>query len=94
VKRLPYDVQRDMSFYRLSVEFRNAIERMMIRQGRTLDTDHLWWGFGDTGRRREPPSDGGLAGSRVPRRPHGGVGGDGVELEQPIPADEDLGTVV
>ena len=83
-----------MPLYRLAVDFRNAVERMQIRQGRTLDSDHLWWGFGDTGRRRDPPSDGGLAGSRVPLRPSGRGGGDGVELEEPIAADRDIGNVV
>lgn len=83
-----------MSFYRLSVEVRNAIERMMIRRGRPLDTDHLWWGFGDTRHHHEPPSDGGLAGSRVPRRPPGGIDGHGAELVEPIAADEDVRKLV
>jgi hypothetical protein len=81
MRRLPYDVQRDMSVYRTFVEFRNAVERMMIRRGRPLDLDHVWWGFPQTG--GQPGEGPGLAGSRVPRRPYGGSGGARVELDEP-----------
>ncbi len=70
------------------VEFRNAVERMQIRRGRSLDTDHLWWGFGDRGYGRPPTDDGGLAGSRVPRHPPGGADGIAVALEEPDAFDK------
>jgi hypothetical protein len=81
MRKLAYDVQRDMSVYRTFVEFRNAVERMMIRHGRPVDIEHVWWGFRQTG--REPGEGPGLAGSRVPRRPYGGSGGARVELAEP-----------
>jgi hypothetical protein len=88
MRRLPRDVQRDMTFYRAVVDFRNAVERMMVSRGRPLDVDHVWWGFGYTGWQHPPPvGDGGLAGARVPRRPPGGAGGAGVEIDEPIEND-------
>jgi hypothetical protein len=88
MRRLPHDVQRDMTFYRAVVDFRNAVERMMVSRGRPLDVDHVWWGFGYTGwQRHRPTGDGGLAGSRVPRRPHGGSGGARVQIDEPIESD-------
>ena len=81
MRRLPCDVQRDMSVYRTFVEFRNAVERMMIRRGTLIDLDHIWWGFGST--HNQPGEGPGLAGSRVPRRPPGGSGWTRVELDEP-----------
>ncbi len=72
-----------MAFHRTVVGFRNAVERMLVTRGRNLDIEHLWWGFGTDGGRRDASDDGdddGLAGSRVPRRPSGGVGGGAVGL--------------
>jgi len=64
---------------------------MMIKRGKALDTDHLFWGFGGYNqlpRRRvdedESTDDDGLAGSRVPKRPYGGAGSAGVALEPPV----------
>jgi hypothetical protein len=88
MRRHAYDVQRGMPFYRAVVDFRNAVERMMVSWGRPLDVDHVWWGFRDTGWHRPPPTgDGGLAGSRVPRRPPGGAGGARVQIDEPIESD-------
>lgn len=93
---LRHDGQRELPFYRLVVSFRNAVELMMITRGRPLDSDHLFWGFGgyrDPPRRKRSggdwpddqwPDDDGLAGSRVPKRPYGGTGEAGVELEPPV----------
>jgi hypothetical protein len=91
VRKLPYDVQRDMTFYQVIVGFRNAVELMLIIRGRPLDPDQMWWGFG----RDEPPprrrgsdrDDDGLAGSRVPKRPYGGSGAATVELAPPFDGD-------
>ncbi len=82
MRRLPYNVQRDMAFHRTVVGFRNAVERMLVTRGRNLDTEHLWWGFGTDRGRGDASDDGddGLAGSRVPRRPSGGVGGAALKL--------------
>ncbi len=44
--KLLYDVQREMTFYRVAVDFRNAVEKMLVIRGRPLDQDYLWWGFG------------------------------------------------
>ena len=85
MRRLRYDVQRDMAFYRVVVDFRNAVEQMVVSRGGPLDVDNLWWGFGDTGsQRRRPTDDGGLAGSRVPRRPPGDEGDDRIQITEPI----------
>lgn len=95
--RIPYDVQRDLNFYRTVVAFRNAIERWQIVRGTIEDPDQvaLWWGFGYVGRRPHeggaggydrpddfgPRDDDDLAGSRVPRRPLGGAGAAGAEAD-------------
>jgi hypothetical protein len=86
-----HDGQRELPFYRLVVGFRNAVELMLIKRGKALDTDHLFWGFGgydQPPRRRmdqdEWRDDDGLAGSRVPKQPYGGAGSAGVELEPPM----------
>lgn len=91
---LRHDGQRELPFYRLVVSFRNAVELMMIKRGRPLDTDHLFWGFGghEQPPRRRPgddewTDDDGLAGSRVPKRPYGGTGAAGVELPPPVEDD-------
>jgi hypothetical protein len=93
---LQNDGQRDLPFYRLVVSFRNAVELMMIKRGKPLDPDHLFWGFGGYEHRPRPrrdddewpgdewPDDDGLAGSRVPKLPYGGMGGASVELEPPF----------
>jgi hypothetical protein len=79
----PPAFERDLPFFRTVREFRNAVERMMVRRGQPIDVDHTWWGFGE-GRRRHPPDGGsGLAGSRVPRRPSDDSGGAVVELAEP-----------
>jgi hypothetical protein len=87
---LPQDVQRDMAFYRVAVDFRNAIEQMQARHGRLDDPDHRWWGFGDLRRGRDKPQDprdwsgdDGLAGSKVPKHPPPGAGEATVELDEP-----------
>jgi hypothetical protein len=81
---LAYDVQRDLAFYRLTVDFRNAVERMQLRLGRELGADHRWWGFGDL---RSAPwpldDDAGPAESRVPLHPPRDPGGAAVQLETP-----------
>ena len=82
MRKIRYDVQRDMSFYRTLVGFRNAIERMWMNRGDLPDSDHRFWGFGGYGG-RPTGGDDGLAGSRIPRRPYGGSGAAGVELEPP-----------
>jgi hypothetical protein len=91
VRRLPYDVQRDMRFYEVVVGFRNAIELMQIIRGRPLDPDHLWWGFARNEPRRGSggtgADDDGLTGSRVPRRPFGGADAAAVELAPPVEPD-------
>ena len=77
VRKLPYDVQRDMAFYRTVADFRNAVERMMFRRGTLPDAEHVFWGFGGPPPRypQRGSDDDGLAGSRVPRRPHPDSGG-------------------
>jgi hypothetical protein len=88
MKRHLYDVQRDMTFYRAVVDFRNAVERMLVSRGRSLDVDHVWWGFGYADLHRQPPTgDGGLAGSRVRRRPPGGAGGARVQIDEPVESE-------
>jgi hypothetical protein len=77
-----------MTFHAVAVGFRNAVEQMLIRHGRPDDLEHMWWGFGPY-ERSWPPGprrgdDDGLAGSRVPRRPHGGTDAARVELEEPV----------
>jgi len=90
MRRLAYDVQRDMTFYRVAVEFRNAVERCQIREGRSLNAEHLWWGFGDSGRPFPGQGDdGGMAGARVPRRPLDDDGEELVALQEPFARDED-----
>jgi hypothetical protein len=96
-RRLLFDVQREMPFYRVAVGFRNAVEAMEIRRHRD-DPDwrpHLvWWGFGrldraEDRRRRDDGfdrGDDGQAGSREPRRPHGGAGSAGAMA---IPIDDE-----
>ena len=80
---LPFDVQRDMAFYRTAVAFRDAVEQMQARHGRLDDPG------GGTDEPRDPrrppdgPWDDGLAGSRVPRSPLPGAGEASVELEEP-----------
>jgi hypothetical protein len=88
VRKLPFDVQRDMCFYLTVVAFRNAVERMMLTKGALADPVHVFWGFGSTRSRYwgAGPDDSGLAGSRVPRRPPGGSGAATVELSEPAPA--------
>jgi len=86
VRRLPFDVQRDLYFYLTIVAFRNAVERMALANGTLLDPDHLFWGFGITRSRYRGgpgPGDSGLAGSRVPRRPPDGSGLADIELNEP-----------
>lgn len=84
VRKLPYDVQRDMAFYRTIAEFRNSVERMMLRRGTPRNSDHVFFGFGDPPRRYPEPGadDDGPAGARIPRRPHPGTGGAAVTEEQ------------
>jgi hypothetical protein len=88
VRRIPYDVQRDMSFYRTVVGFRNGVERMRMNHGELPDWDHVFWGFGGSGG-GQPGGDDGLAGSRIPRRPYGGSGAAGVGLVPPEQLDWD-----
>ena len=80
-----------MTFYEVVVCFRNAIELMQIIRGRPLDPDRLWWGFARNEPRRGPDrtdaDDGGLTGSRVPRRPFGGADAAAIELAPPIESD-------
>jgi hypothetical protein len=97
VRRILHDVQRDLPFYRVAVEFRDGVEGMLERRGRLLDPDHVFHGFGPyprhwpRGRRPDDdrgPADDGLAGSRVPRRPPGDAGGARVEIEPIIEGDQ------
>jgi hypothetical protein len=86
-KPLRHNAQRQLMFYRLVVDLRNAIEQMQARHRRLEDPEHRWWGFGDLrppkGDDRRWPGDDGLAGSRVPRRPPDGAGEVRVELDEP-----------
>ena len=52
--RFAHDVQRDLTFYRTAVAFRNAVELMRIIHGSVDDPNevHWWWGFD---RRDGPP---------------------------------------
>jgi hypothetical protein len=77
VRKLRYGVQRDMAFYRTVADFRNAVERMMVRRGTLPDAEHIFWGFGGPSPRypQRGSDDDGLAGSRVPRRPRPDPGG-------------------
>jgi hypothetical protein len=88
---MAYDVQREMAVYLAAVELRNAVEQMLARHGRLDDPEHLFWGFGPSiGRwpgRGPRADDDGLAGSRVPRRPPGGSGAAGAEVELPRQAE-------
>lgn len=93
MRRLAYDVQRDMAFYEVAVSFRNAVEGMLIVRGRHSDPDHLWWGFA-----RNPTSgrsngwdagDDGPFGARVPKHPFGGSDAASVELAPPIEPEVD-----
>lgn len=94
---VPYDVQRDLTFYGTVVAFRNAVERMQVRRGTTtgLDPEHWWWGFGYLGwpragfagdDRHDGPDPDDLAGSGVPKRPFGGAGAAGAGM---VPQAED-----
>ena len=88
VRKIPYDVQREMPFYRAVVAFRNAVERMRLDRGNSPDSDHLFWGFG--GYEGGPSNDDdGLAGSRRPRRPYGGSGAASVSLDPPERLDRE-----
>jgi hypothetical protein len=84
VRKLPYDAQRDMAFYQTFVQFRNAVERMMLRRGTLRDGEHVFWGFPSPPRRYPDPGadDDGRAGSRIPRRPHPDTGGAAAVSEQ------------
>ena len=86
MRKIPFDVQRDMPFYRTVVGFRNAVERMRSNRGDVPDSDHLFWGFGGYGGGPAGDDDG-LAGSRIPRRPYGGSGAATIGLEPPEQLD-------
>jgi hypothetical protein len=86
VRKIPFDAQRDMPFYRTVVGFRNAVERMRSNRGDLPDSDHLFWGFGGYGGGPAGDDDG-LAGSRIPRRPYGGSGAATIGLEPPEQLD-------
>ena len=87
MRRLRYDVQREMVAYLAAVEFRNLVEQMLARHGRLDDPEHVFWGFGPSiapWHGRGPGNDAdGLAGSRVPRRPLDGSGAAGATTEAP-----------
>jgi hypothetical protein len=83
---LLHDVQRDMTFYRLTVEFRNAVEAMQARHGRLDDPDHRFWGLPGGDPPWRPPQshdDDGLAPSGVPKRPRDGAGGAAAAVDPP-----------
>jgi hypothetical protein len=84
VRQLPYDVERDMAFYRTVVGFRNAVERTMLSRGTLGDAEHVFWGFGGPPPRypERGADDDGMAGSRMPRHPYPGTGGAVVRQEQ------------
>jgi hypothetical protein len=80
-----------MTFYRVAVEFRNAVEAMQHRHGRLDDPEHRFWGI-RWGPPRLPPQsndDDGLAASRVPKRPRDGAGGAVAMIGEP-PADDEF----
>lgn len=93
MRRLAFNVQRDLAFHRTTVEFRNAVESMLERHGRLPDSEHIFHGFGAGPTRRRGggrgPDDGrddDRTGSGVPRRPRDGSGGAAIAREPPIPA--------